>query len=265
MRRSTFAEASLAQGAAALNRVFEEYLVPIEFSPEQLELHIRYNDVDTRVSPLWFDDAGEVLAAALLAIRGNRGWIGGFGVAAERRGCGFAGALLDEVAERAAQRGLQSISLEVLCENEAAVRLYRKRGFEIVRELRSFEIVSEGTALPAGFEWSDVTRFLDEPDAVPPCWQRERATLQNGAVTHAVTNGGGTYALFRTSKYAAQVLKLGASNSQALIDLASAVAADSEYQTVFVLNEPSESPIVPYAQSAGWNEPFTQYEMRLAL
>jgi ribosomal protein S18 acetylase RimI-like enzyme len=265
MRRATFADAAIGEGAAALNRVFKDYLVPITFSSEQLHLHMSYNDVDTSRSPMWFDDEGRVLAAALLAVRGKRGWIGGFGVAPEYRGQGYAKQLLEHVIETARQRGLESITLEVLKDNTPAIGLYSAGGFSTVRELRSFETLLENAGMPNGYVRTPAQQFIEEPDAVRPCWQRERATLRNGAVSTAVGDETGNYAVYRFNAQIAQVLKLQAASAQDLTALSHAVAADRAFQSVKVLNEPAESAIVKHALAAGWNEPFKQYEMVLEL
>src|SRR5690349_4225367 len=99
MRFLTFADAAPGEGAAAMNRVFQNYLVPMNFTPEQLNLHVAYNDVDLGISPIWLDDEGNVIAAALLGVRGKRAWIGGFGIAPEYRGQGYAKRLLEHVIE----------------------------------------------------------------------------------------------------------------------------------------------------------------------
>lgn len=265
MRRASFAQAAVGEGASALNRVFERYLVPITFSSEQLHLHMSYNDVDAAASPIWYDDDGNVLAAALLAIRGKRGWIGGFGVAPEHRGRGYASELLETLEHTARDRGLTSIQLEVLADNLPAIQAYRKAGFEIARTLRSFERLVENGSKPRGFVAAPPDEFIDVPDAAVPCWQRERATLRNGAVSTGVTDTRSTYALFRFNAHAAQVLKLNAGDAGTLDSLAYAIASDRPFQSILVLNEPDESPIASYAKTAHWNEPFTQYEMKLAL
>jgi ribosomal protein S18 acetylase RimI-like enzyme len=261
VRRETFAQAAAGAGASALNRVFERYQVPITFSSEQLHLHMTYNDVDPLASPLWYDDDGNVLAAALLAIRGKRGWVGGFGVAPEYRGRGYAAELLEALKDTARARGLTSIQLEVLTENVPAINAYLSGGFEIARKLASFERLVENGRKPNGFVTVPAAGFLDAPDAAPPCWQRERRTLHNGAVSTAVADGKTSYALFRYNHQAAQVLKLAAPGETALEDLAHAIAAGREFQSVMLLNEPEDSPIVDYAGSAGWTPTFTQYEM----
>lgn len=265
MRRASFAQAATGAGASALNRVFERYLVPITFSSEQLHLHMTYNDVDAGASPIWYDDDGNVLAAALLAIRGKRGWIGGFGVAPEHRGRGYAAELLGTLVQTARERGLQSMQLEVLKDNEPAISVYRNGGFEIARTLLSFEHLVEDGRKPRGYVSAPPEEFFDMPDAVAPCWQRERATLRNGAVSTAVSDAKGTYALFRYNAHVAQVLKLSAPDAKGLGALAGAIAEGREFQSVLILNEPEESPISTYAKTARWNEPFMQYEMRLVL
>lgn len=265
MRRASFSQAAAGQGASALNRVFERYLVPITFSSEQLHLHMSYNDVDAAASPIWYDDEQNVLAAALLAVRGKRGWIGGFGVAPEHRGHGIATQLINSIKTTAAQRGLESIQLEVLADNLPAINVYLNAGFTIARTLRSFERVLDGLEKPAQVVTSPPEDYIDLPDPAPPCWQRERRTLRNGAVSIAAADIDGNYALFRYNSHAAQVLKINASDAQNLDGLAHAIAAGREFQSVLLLNEPESSPIAEYAKTARWNEPFIQYEMHLNL
>lgn len=265
MRFLTFADAAPGEGAAAMNRVFQNYLVPMNFSAEQLNLHVAYNDVDLVSSPIWLDDEGNVAAAALLGVRGKRAWIGGFGIAPEYRGQGYAKRLLEHVIETARARKLDSIALEVLKDNAAAIALYKWGGFEPLRELRSFETWVEDTPMPHGYAFNLPERYVDEPDEVRPGWQRETATLRNGAVSSAVSDASGNYAVYRFNAHLAQVLKIRAGSVHDLRALACAVAADGGSKRVMILNEPAESRLVQYALECGWNEPFKQYEMLLRL
>lgn len=265
MRRASFAQAAAGEGASALNRVFERYLVPITFSSEQLHLHMTYNDVDAGASPIWYDDDGSVMAAALLAIRGKRAWIGGFGVAPEHRGKGYAAELIDTLVHTARNRGVQTMQLEVLSDNLPAIAVYRSAGFDVERTLRSFEHLVEDGRKPHGFITARPEEFIDLPDAVPPCWQRERHTLRNGAVSTGVTDTKATYALFRYNAHVAQVLKLSVPDAGGLNALADAIASGREFQSILLLNEPEDSPIASYARTAQWKEPFVQYEMKLTL
>lgn len=264
MRFTSFAEASLAQGAFALNRVFEHYLVPVTFSADHLDLHLTYNDIDAAASPLWYDDDGNVAAAALLGVRGDRGWIGGFGVAPEYRGRGHARELLEAVRAAARERALRTIQLEVLSGNEPAIGLYRSGGFAVTRTLRSLERSLDADGNPGGFSTSPLGELIDRPDGVRPCWQRERRTLQNGAVSTAITDGR-DFALFRYNSQAAQIFKIGVAGAAELESVALAISNGRGVARILIMNEPEDSPITAYAKTAHWNEPFTQYEMVLEL
>jgi GNAT superfamily N-acetyltransferase len=265
MRRVSFADAASADGSAALNRVFENYLIPIAFTPEQLDLHVLYNDIDLRQSPLWYDDEGRVVAAALVGVRESRAWIGGFGVAPEHRGLGYAKRLLEQIIVSARARGLTSIALEVLRENAPAIALYRGGGFREMRELRSFQTTLVEPSLPGGYSAIDPDRIVDEPESARPCWQRERATLRNGAVSGAVQDRHGNFAAYRSNANLAQLMKLRAAGPEELNALANAVGAERSVRSVLLLNEPAESAIARHAETAGWSRPFDQFEMLMPL
>lgn len=265
MRRSSFAEASLEDGARALNRAFENYLVPFEFTAEQLRLHIAYNDVDPAASPIWYDDGGAVVAAAVLGIRGARGWVGGFGVAPPYRGQGHARTLIAALEQTARERGLHSLQLEVLAENAPAIHLYRTAGFERTRSLQSLRFAVREVPEAAGYREVSPQAFIDAPDETPPCWQREAASLRAGAVSSALVLENGAYALFRHNGRSAQLFKLHAPDAPALSGLACAIAAATGAESLLVLNEPEESSICRHAKTARWDEPFVQDEMVLVL
>jgi ribosomal protein S18 acetylase RimI-like enzyme len=265
IRHAFFSQLPIADAACALNHVFEEYLVPIQFTPEQLDLHMRYNDVNASISPLLFDDEGGVVAGALLAIRDTRGWIGGFGVAPRDRGRGYGKTLIRYVLDVARKSGLKRISLEVLTENSAAIALYRSTGFTITRRLVSFEAVTERAPLSTNFSCVSPGDVLSIEDTAAPCWQRETASLRNGAASHALGDARGNYILFRHNDALAQVLKAHAVDARTLIDLAQALAMGHEFETILLLNEPEQSALAHCARDAGWSEPFVQYEMQLQL
>jgi predicted GNAT family N-acyltransferase len=245
--------------------VFAEYLIPVAFSSEQLELHVSYNDVNLALSPVWYDGSGDVIAAALLAIREKRGWIGGFGVAPEYRGKGYARNLVDRLITVCRERGLERLTLEVLTENAAAIATYRSAGFEITRRLFCFETTIDVPHMPQTFAYASPDELIGRAQNVRPSWQREAASLRNGAVSTAVSDGDGTYAVFRHNAALSQVFKLDASDLEKFDALAQAVAFGYRTHRVMLLNEPEESPLVRLAQEAGWTQPFLQYEMTLSL
>lgn len=69
----------------------------------------------------------------------------GMGVAASHRGIGVGAALLGATLESAFARGLTRVELVVRADNEPAVALYHRHGFELEGRLRRY-IVVDGTA-----------------------------------------------------------------------------------------------------------------------
>jgi ribosomal protein S18 acetylase RimI-like enzyme len=72
----------------------------------------------------------------------------GMGVAASHRGLGVGSALLRATLDGALSRGLTRIELVVRADNEAAIGLYHRYGFEMEGRLRRY-IVVDGTAFDA--------------------------------------------------------------------------------------------------------------------
>jgi len=91
------------------------------------------------------------------------------GVVPSHRGRGVGRTMLARTCERLRSLGVSRLLLEVIQENEAAVRTYRAAGFEILRELACFELkLIEWAATPSGRQPSGVsavspTRADDSP------------------------------------------------------------------------------------------------------
>jgi ribosomal protein S18 acetylase RimI-like enzyme len=67
----------------------------------------------------------------------------GMGVAASHRSCGVGKALLEATLRAAHERGLTRIELVVRVDNEPAIALYRRFGFEVEGRLRDYLVVDE--------------------------------------------------------------------------------------------------------------------------
>lgn len=72
----------------------------------------------------------------------------GMGLAASYRGRGIGGALLATTLNAALERGLTRIELVVRADNEVAITLYRRHGFELEGRLRRYLVV-DGQAYDA--------------------------------------------------------------------------------------------------------------------
>src|SRR3569623_885049 len=87
------------------NRAYESYFVPLVFTEAILSHHLRRSGVELDRSLIGRID-GELFGLSLVAIRGERAWIGGFGVAVEHRRKGLASRIMSEHVMRFALAGI---------------------------------------------------------------------------------------------------------------------------------------------------------------
>ncbi len=263
---------------AAFMRVYENYVVPVHMTPEWLEHHLSANDVDREASPLWLDPAGRAVALGLLGVRGARGWIGGFGVAVEHRGKGLARTLAKEMREDAARRGLARVQLEVITQNEFAIRTYLGAGFAVHRDLLVY-VRPPGADAPG----ADVARVREaDPDvllgaaieargenALPgSCWQREPASLLGRGGHEALAlgraDGRDPFLVYGVSPTGLRIAALWAESPAATAALIGALLERRPGLPVSVLNEPEESPHRVTFEALGFVERLRQHEMTTA-
>ena len=151
---------SYAELAELFTRGYEAYFVPMHFDEPTLRYMVDAWDIDlarSRVAP----DAG----LANLAVRGDRGWIGGIAVVPEQRRHGVGRALMEAVLELAPL----TVLLEVIEANEPAIKLYESLGFERIRVLEVWRV--EAPEVPAESVEPSALGQTDLP------WQREDASL----------------------------------------------------------------------------------------
>jgi GNAT superfamily N-acetyltransferase len=146
--------------AELFTRGYEGYFVPMHFDEPTLRYMVDAWDIDlprSRVAP----DAG----LCNLAIRGDRGWIGGIAVVPEQRRNGIGRTLMEAVLELSPP----TVLLEVIEANEPAIRLYESLGFERTRVLEVWRV--EAPLVPA----ESVDQSVLGQTGLP--WQREDASL----------------------------------------------------------------------------------------
>lgn len=120
-----------------VNRGFEGYFVPIQLDLNALLGMIRKDGIDLTISRVLLAD-GQPTGIALLARRGWTSRLAAMGIAKESRGMGAGSWLMEQLIDEARQRLEREMVLEVIEQNEPAIHLYKKCGFEIVRRLIGF-------------------------------------------------------------------------------------------------------------------------------
>jgi ribosomal protein S18 acetylase RimI-like enzyme len=238
---------------------YEDYYVPLRIDEAALGFMIRAWDLALDSSRIALRD-GRPVGVCMLGLRGDEAWIGGLGVvAAERRG-GLGRRLMETVLNEARGCGVREVRLEVIVENERAIPLYERLGFERTRELEVWSLPGapgrpQETDADRAHAWIREHRRGREP------WQRDDGTLANlDDLTGLEAEGGA--AVVRVSGGRASVLQI-AGNDAALRDLLAAAQALGD--SVLVLNLPAGHAAGDALRELGGRVDVRQHEMALVL
>ena len=140
-----FREGYFSSLHTAFNKAFSDYSVSFNLSAEELRIRLlEKSQIDSELSLLMANE-GEVLGFALHSKSEFRGRLfaynAGTGVLPQRRSQGIATRLLEASLTLCDKHGLPCL-LEVLEDNERALKLYERMGFKPIRFFRCFKIVS---------------------------------------------------------------------------------------------------------------------------
>lgn len=270
MQQSTLATLDHEGIADAYNQVYAGYIMPFHVEPlfaQQIEARFDISFVD---SPLWLDDAGNVLGLAALAIRGTHGWIGGFGIAEAARGQGLSHALATATIASARAAGISRLWLEVLSPNTRAIRTYERAGFSKTRDLvvLSRTVRDIATPDPGPVQVLPVTPNLISARLslpCPPAWQRHPQSYPALEGLESLVIGTmaepRAIAVYQDSATGVSVIDIAAADADAAQRLAGALVRLAPDRALQIINEPADSPLLPALLAAGWTEVIRQYEM----
>lgn len=261
----------LDQLAKLFTNAFEDYFVPVLMLPEQLAQRMRSEQID-----LWHSSvlsvAGEPAGVALIALRGSRGWCGGFGIRKPWRGQGLALPLAHKMLEEARAGGAQQFTLEVLAQNKRAAQVYARAGFVTQRDLLILEWRhTPGQELASGPSLAalDPARMLAlfEPfHQVQAAWQRDLPSLLVRGGLHNLTlledDSPRAYALYQElPSGGARLMDLGARDSEAAALLLGGLK--QQFARLITVNEPTDSLFAGALVAAGFVELDRQHEMAI--
>jgi ribosomal protein S18 acetylase RimI-like enzyme len=130
---------SISEIAALFTRGFEGYFVPVQMTDVALQTMIRRDGVDLAESRILLKD-DEPIGVAFIARRGWTSRLAAMGIVTEARNGGVGTWAMKQLIEKARERGEKEMLLEVIEQNTAGVKLYRKVGFETVRRLVGYKL-----------------------------------------------------------------------------------------------------------------------------
>jgi ribosomal protein S18 acetylase RimI-like enzyme len=263
---------SLEEYAEAFTAGFAEYFLPVTMDAATFARKVRVEQCDLRHSLIAYD--GDRRAGmAVLAIRGDSGWCGGFGVVPELRGRGVGRLLMEALLESARAARLRRLTLEVLSQNVAARRLYEAVGMRVVREMFVLERAAAQGALPrAGAALEDAPREELLPHfarlhRIAPAWQRDLPTLLSGrsrGLRLGPRERPRAYALVSEPVEGFDYLiDLAAEDAAAARELSAGLARVEG--ALRAVNEPEGSLFVASLVEHGFDASFRQHEMLIEL
>jgi len=179
--------------ADLMTRAFEGYLVPMRFTPESL-VALLLSDGVSHVHSRIVLKAGEPVGVGLIARRGWACRLAGMGIVKPARRTGAGRFLLDALVEGARARGERELVLEVIEQNEPAVSLYRRAGFEVQRRLVGYKLAS------AAGEPDERLQEVDVREAVRRLVVHGPADLPWQLAPEAFAHMGRNYRAFRLGR-----------------------------------------------------------------
>jgi ribosomal protein S18 acetylase RimI-like enzyme len=258
---STWSHAELAE---IFNAGYEGYFTPFTLDEATFRFMTTVSDDDLDASRVVLVD-GEPAGICKLAIRADRGWIGGLGVAVPHRGSGLGETLMREVIDVVRTRGLRELWLEVLTPNAPAIRLYEKLGFETVRDVEVWALDQRVSrphdnvrSVPLEQAQARITRERREREP----WQRADESVAHYEGVEGLESDRGAI-LFKRSGERASLLQGVAADEEAARELVETLPAGTS--ALSYLNSPEGDPFSAAIASLGGTKDWTQHEMRLAL
>lgn len=275
------ASVTLEEFAAAFVAAFNGYFFPMALNAEQLSRRVRFEHLDITHSLLAYDayDADRLVGMAMLGLRRDVAWVGGFGITPEYRGRGRAHPLMTALIEEARRCQARTLTLEVLRQNSAAIRLYERAGMVAARDLIIYERVADKEGAASGS--NSTARLLEAPPVEllqhfqrlhvhPPAWQRDLAALLVMEEVRGLYMGERerpqAYALFREGPNdKTYIVDLGARHPADADALCAGVAVQAGRRSLRIVNEPESSIFCAALLAHGFVEAERQHEMRMAL
>jgi hypothetical protein len=216
---------------------------------------------------------GEPAGIALLALRGELAWCGGFGVVAARRGLGLAHALAAEMVARARAAGTRLLTLEALTRNDRAIRTYQRAGLAITRRLLIMswrpgdEDAPDQPPQLVEIAPAELLNHFTRMHPARAAWQRDLPALLVGSGRRGLALSGPdgpiAYALVSGDAESLRVADLGARDADCAYALLRGLQAQA--RSLVSVNEPAESPLTAAFYRAGFVVADEQHEMELAL
>lgn len=271
----TLNEYSLIDFVNLVNKVFEDYTVPVNWNVINFQLDARENSISLEDSFIFFK--GEKPVGFIVnSIRRDRARIDAMGVVKEERGTGTASFILEHATNYLKWKGIKKILLEVITKDKRAYRFYEKHGF---REKRKLHLLVNKDLKTESIEYRAIkvepryvyTLSLNlEISGRTTNWQREPITLllADGRYNYVklVHNGKEGYLVWgKNEDKSTYIVDLGTKNNDEWENFAK-IAVDylvreTNCKIISATSVPENDPLYSALKSVGFTSLIEQSEM----
>ncbi|MDX1994217.1 MAG: GNAT family N-acetyltransferase [bacterium] len=264
--------------AAIYNQARVDYIVPMPMNAKRMAEYVHNYDVNLECSVVSINQAGEETGIGMFGLRDDgqkrRGWITRLGVIPERRGYKVGQFITEKLLENGKARLCDLVQLEVIVGNDPAHTLFRKLGFEDVRELLVIRRPPGPPEVHPAFDQAAVSQMSEEEipfylklRAPGESWIEETPSLLNAGSMRGLRVEMGSergWVLFQRTPFQLTHFVLSPDVSEE-ISTALLYHVHKEYpmQDTKVENLAANSPAWPAFQRMGYMEVFRRTEMFL--
>ena len=255
-----------------LNQGFEGYFIPIQIEIVDFLNMLRKDGIDLTASRVLIKD-DQPGGIALIARRGWTSRLAAMGIAKKKRGMGAGSWFMEKLIKDARQRGEHEIWLEVIEQNEPAVKLYRNSGFQIVRKLIGLTCKSANESEKSALQEIDLRemgRLISQHGLTDLPWQLSGESIaQMNPPAHAYRKGQAYVAISNPDTERVVIWSLlveeGARGNGLGTDMLKSIIADHRGKTWRVPAIFPEEFENVFVRAGFEREKLSQWQMRLAL
>lgn len=170
----SFNQVSEKERTAIWNEGFSDYLRPINMTEEELNNRLTSLHLSGEYSVVAVED-GIFKGIALYGYHDFAGvkqaWIGGLAVHPDYRKEGIGMAIMNHLEEVSKEIGIDTITMEVISENQRAINLYLKEKYEIARKVSFLKgDIPNSEKTNSSLKLIETTNLTDDDDVTIP-WQ----------------------------------------------------------------------------------------------
>lgn len=274
----TLSEYSLIDFVELVNRIFQDYVLPINWNVLNFKMDARENSVSLADSFV-FIKKNEPVGFILNAIRGKRARIDAMGVVESERGKGLAERILKHTFHHLKLKNIEQILLEVASSDERAVKFYDKNGFRKSRELNTFVLENPAKVNISYTHLTTDCKYVYSVSLNNELQVQRKVNWQREPITLLLADGRYNYVRFHTpSTEGYLVWGKNEDNSAFVVDLGAKSEKIGDWQKICqiavdylveqinpplisVVSVPEDDILHEALVSSGFKTVFTQYEM----